>query len=159
MGDPQNDSKWDWHQCGSNRKKTSCFSSQIFTFFLGKNAGSSTGKFRMKKWKKTRSKKNAFFAPEVFGDSWTSNIIVGCSFDINIDAPKVWGMSGHYTPAGRFFKKCQKFCQKIGPETYFTRQNVAPCGSNKFFFIGNKFYIHKLHSATRVSRRNSFRPK
>ena len=49
------------------QKKTCCFSSQIFTFFLKKNAGSSTGKFRMKKWKKMRSKKNALFAPEVFG--------------------------------------------------------------------------------------------
>ena len=77
-------------------------------------------------------KKNAFFAPENFRGSPTSNIIVGCSFDITIDAPRVWGMSGHYTPAtaGRFFKKCQK----IGPGAYFPRQNVAPYGSNKTNF-------------------------
>ena len=40
---------------------------------------------------------------------------MGYSFDITIDAPRVWSMSDHHTltTAGRLFKKCQKFCQKM----------------------------------------------
>ena len=58
------------------------------------------------------------------------------SFDITIDALRVWSISGHYTlsTAGRFFKKCQNFCQKIASGAYFWRQNVAPWWCNENFF-------------------------
>ena len=61
MGDPPNDSKWHWHQCGSNRKKNMLFFQPNFHFFFGKNTGSSTEKFRMRKWKKTRYEKKFVF--------------------------------------------------------------------------------------------------
>ena len=51
MGDPQNDSKWDWHQ---TEKKHAVFPAKFSLFFLKKKRG---------------PKKNALFAPEVFGDS------------------------------------------------------------------------------------------
>ena len=116
-------------------KKHAVFPAKFSLFFWKKMRVRPQKNFGWKNEKKRGPKKNVFFAPENVGGSPTSNIIVG-SFDIihhiNIDAPRVWGMSGHYTPAtaGRFFKKCQK----IGPGAYFPRQNVAPCGFNKFFF-------------------------
>ena len=50
-------------------------------------------------------------------------------------------MSGHYTltTAGRFFKKCQNFCQKIASGAYFRRQNVAPWWCNENFFSETNF--------------------
>ena len=63
MGDPQNDSKWDWDQ---TEKKHALFPAKFSLFFLKKNAGSSTGKFRMRKWKKTRSKKKCPFCARSF---------------------------------------------------------------------------------------------
>ena len=60
---------------------------------------------------KNELKNNLLFAPFAFGDSLTSNIIVGYSFDINIYAPRVGSIPGHYTlaTAGCFFKKCSEF--------------------------------------------------
>ena len=45
---------------------------------------------------------------QLFKLSLAFNIIVGHSFDIKIDAPKLWSMSGHYilVTACRLFKKC-----------------------------------------------------
>ena len=47
-------------------KKHAVFPAKFSLFFLKKNAGSSTGKFRMKKWKKTRSKKKCPFCARSF---------------------------------------------------------------------------------------------
>ena len=98
--------------------------------------------------------------------SQTSNIIVGYSFDINVDAPRVWGMSGHYTPAtaGRFFKKCQKFCQKMPKNRSWGTLSEAKCCSLRvqqiFFFLKTNFicinFIRLRGLAARmVSSRNN----
>ena len=69
-----------------------------------------------------------------------------------------------YTCHGRpLFQKVPKILPKNAKKSVLghTSQGkmLLRVGSTKFFFIGNKFYMHELHSATRVSRRNSFRPK
>ena len=81
--------------------------------------------------KKNEVQKNLFFAQEDYEESQTSNIIVGYSFDITIDAPSVWSISGHYglTTAGRFFKKCQKFCQKMPNNRLWGILSEAKCCS------------------------------
>ena len=77
--------------------------------------------------------------------SQASNIIVGYSFDINIDAPRVWVMSGHYTSAtaGHFFKKCQKFCQKMPKNRSWGILSEAKCCSLRvqqiLFFLKTNF--------------------
>ena len=47
-------------------EKNMLFFHPDFHFFFGKNAGSSTGKFWMKKWKKTRSKNKCTFCARSF---------------------------------------------------------------------------------------------
>ena len=110
---------------------------KIILFFFEKNAGSSTGKFWMKKWKKTRSKKKFIFCARRLWRVLDVQYYCGILFWYNYWCPRVWSISGHYTlsTAGRFFKKCQKFCQKIASGAYFRRQNVAPwwCNENIFF--------------------------
>ena len=67
--------------------------------------------------------------------------------------PRVFGVCPatiHLPRPATFSKSAKKF-PKIGPGAYFPRQNVAPCGFNKKTFIGNKFYMHELHSSTRVT--------
>jgi len=56
---------------------------------------------------------------------------VGYSFDITIDAPRVWSISGHYglTTAGRFCKKCQKFCRKMPKNRLWGILSEAKCCS------------------------------
>ena len=158
MGDPQNDSKWDWHQCGSNRKKTWCFSSQIFIFLFEKKCGFVHRKISDEKMKKNDVQKKCPFCARSF---WrlldVHQYYCGMLFRYKCWCPESLGyVRPLYTCHGRpLFQKVPK----ISPGAYFPRQNVAPCGFNKIFFIGNKFYMHELHSVTRVSRRNSFRPK
>ena len=66
---------------------------------------------------------------------------MGYSFDITIDAPRVWSISGHYTlsTAGRFFKKCQTFCQKMPKNRLWGTLSEAKCCSlgvqQKNFFL------------------------
>ena len=57
---------------------------------------------------KRKLKKKVILLLKLFKMSLASNIILGHSFDIKIDAPKLWSMSGHYalSTAGRLFKKC-----------------------------------------------------
>ena len=64
---------------------------------------------------KRKLKKKVILSLKLFKMFLASNIIVGHSFDIKIDAPRVWSMSGHYisSTTGRLFKKCQKISQKI----------------------------------------------
>ena len=76
-----------------------------------------------------------------------SNIIVGHSFDITIDTPRVWSMSGHYTlsTAGRFFKKCQNFCQKMPKNRSWGTLSEAKCCprrvQQKNYFFWKKNFI------------------
>ena len=92
------------------QKKNMLFFQPNFHFFFGKKCGLVHRKISDEKMRKNEVQKKCIFCARKFGGSPTFNIIVRCSFDINIDAPRVWGMSGHYTPAtaGHFFKKCQK---------------------------------------------------
>ena len=64
---------------------------------------------------KMKVEKKVILSLKLFKMFLAYNIIVGHSFDIKIDAPRVWSMSGHYTSSttGRLFKKCQKISQKI----------------------------------------------
>ena len=73
-----------------------------------------------------------------------SNIIVGHSFDINIDAPRVWSISGHYglTTAGRFFKKCQKFCQKMPKNRSWGILPKAKCCS---VWVQQNFFLSEIN--------------
>ena len=114
MGDPQNDSKWDWHQCGSNIKKTCCFSSQNFIFFFEKTCGFTTGKFRMKKWKKVGSKILWSFALKSWGGLSHVQYYCGILLWYQKNIPRVWSTSGHCvgTTAGYFFGNCPKFRPK-----------------------------------------------
>ena len=117
---------------------------------------------------KNESWKKVILSLKLFKMFLASNIIVGHSFDIKLDAPRVWSMSGHYTSSttGRLFKKCQNISQtisqKITKNCCWSILLEEKCCSVRVQyqknFVGNKFYVHKLHSATRVTRRNSFRP-
>ena len=70
---------------------------------------------------KRKLKKKVILSLKLFKMFLASNIIVGHSFDIKIDAPRVWRISGHYTfsTTGRLFKKCQKISQKIAKNCYW----------------------------------------
>ena len=166
MGDPQNDSKWDWHQCGSNRKKTCCFSSQIFTFFLKKNAGSSTGKFRMKKWKKTRSKKKCPFCARSFWRLLDIQYYCGMLFRYNYWCPESLGyVRPIYTCHGRpLFQKVPKILPKNAKKSVLghTSQGkmLLRMGSKIFFlseinFICMNFIRLQGLAAGTVSGRNN----
>ena len=77
--------------------------------------------------------------------SLTSNIIVGHSFDIKIDAPKLWTMSGHYTlaTAGRLFKSAEnlaKNTQKLLLE-HTSCGKMLFCMSATKNLVVNKFYV------------------
>ena len=63
--------------------------------------------------------------------SLMSNIIVGYSFDIKKNILRVWSMIGHYTcaTAGRFFKKCQKICQKMAKNRSWVILSETKCCS------------------------------
>ena len=95
-------------------KKTCCFSSQNFIFFFEKTCGFTTGKFRMKKYKKVGSKILWSFVLKAGEGSPMSNIIVGYYFDIKKNIRRVWSISGHcvQSTAGYFFGKCPKFRSK-----------------------------------------------
>ena len=163
MGDPQNDSKWDWHQCGSNRKKTCCFSSQIFTFFWEKMRIRPQENFGWKSEKKTRSKKKCPFCSRSFWRLLDVQYYFGVLFRY-----KYWCLESLeyvrplYTCYGRpLFQKVPNILPKNAQNRSWGTLSEAKCCSlmvQQFFFL-NKFYMHELHSAKRVSRRNSFRPK
>ena len=148
------------------QKKNMLFFQPNFHFcFLKKNAGSSTGKFRMKKWKKTRSKKKCPFCARSFWRLLDVQYYCGMLFRYKYWCPESLGyVRPLYTCHGRpLFQKVPKILPKNAKKSVLghTSQGkmLLRVGSTKFFFIGNKFYMHELHSATRVSRRNSFRPK
>ena len=148
------------------RKNMLFFQPKFQFFFWKKMRVRPQENFGWKNEKKRGPKKNLFFAPEGFGDSPTSNIIVGHSFDIKIDAPRVWSMSGHYTlaTAGRFFKKCQKFCQKMPKNRSWGTLPEAKCcflrvQQKKFFLETNLICMNFIRlqglAAGIVSGRNN----
>ena len=138
---------------------------KIAFIFFEKNAGSSTGKFWTKKWKKTRSKKKCIFCAKSFWRLLDVQYYCGILFWYNYWCPEsleyVRPPHSHYDRPP--FQKVSKILPKNAQKSLLGHTSrskmLSPKGATKFFFIGNKFYMHELHSATRVSRRNSFRPK
>ena len=92
-----------------------------------------------------------------------SNIIVGYSFDIKKNIPRVWSTSGHCvdTTAGYFFGKCPKFRPKWPKISKWYRLHEPKCCSVWVQLKKNNkksFYMLELSPAIRVTRRNTFRP-
>ena len=144
MSDPQNDSKWDWHQCGSNRKKTCCFFSQIFTFFFEKKCGFVHRKISDEKVKKNEVQKKCPFCARSFWRLLDVQYYCGMLFGY-----KYWcleSLPGHYTPAtaGRFFKKCQNFAKKSPLGHTFGGKMLLPGGATKIFFRKQILYAWTL---------------
>ena len=86
--------------------------------------------------KNAGKKKIRILTLKLFDASFTSNIVVGYSFDIKKYIWRVWSMAGHpfHSKAGHFFKKCSKFCQKMPKNRSWgtlPEKNVVPCWCNK----------------------------
>ena len=143
------------------QKKNILFFQPNFHFFFEKNAGSSTGKFWMKKWKKTRSKKKCPFCARSLWRVLDVQYYCGTLFRYNYWCPEsleyVRPLHSHY---GRpLFQKVPKNGQKSLLGHTIWGKMLLRRGATQKKFWGNKFYMHELQSATRVTRRNTFRPK
>ena len=147
------------------KKNMLFFKPNFHFFFLKKNAGSSTGKFRIKKWEKTRSKILWSFALKRHGGLPDVQYYCGILFRYKCWCPESLGyVRPLYTCHGRpLFQKVPKILPKNAQKSLLGHtiwgKMLFPEGATNFFVFENKFYMHKLYSFARVSRRNGFRPK
>ena len=118
---------------------------KILLFFFEKNAGSSTGKFWMKKWKKTRSKKKCIFCARSFWRLLDVQYYCGILFEYNYWCPKILEYvrppHSHY---GRpLFQKVSKILPKNTQKSLlghtFRGKMLSPKGATKKSFSGTTF--------------------
>ena len=140
------------------------FPSRFLLFFLKKMRVRPQENFGWKSEKK-RGPKKCPFCPRSFWRILDVQYYCEMLFRYKYWCPESLGyVRPLYTCHGRpLFQKVPKILPKNAQKSVLghTSQGkmLLRVGATKFFFIGNKFYMHELHSATRVSRRNSFRPK
>ena len=136
-------------------KKHAVFPAKFSLFFLKKNAGSSTGKFRMKKWEKTRSKKKCIFCARKFWGLPDVQYYCGMLFRYKYWCPESLGyVRPLYTCHGRLFQKVPKILPKNAKKSVlghtFQGKMLLRVGPTNFFFIGIKFHMQLEYFAAEI---------
>ena len=150
------------------QKKNMLFFQPNFHFFFENKCGFVNRKISDEKVKKNEVQKKCPFCARSFWRLLDIQYYCGMLFRYKCWCPESLGyVRPLYTCHGRpLFQKVPKILPENAKKSVMghTSQGkmLLRVGSTKLFFIGNKFYMHKLHSATRISyyrRRNNFWPK